>query len=115
MTLTENPDACIVLVTCGHLAEAEMIARSIVTEKLAACVNLIGEDSPIRSFYQWNGKLEESLEILLLIKTRLPLLEALQNRIRELHAYEVFEFMVLGIQAGSPDYLAWLTEGTMKA
>jgi periplasmic divalent cation tolerance protein len=112
MTLTENPDACIVLVTCGSVEEAETIARSIVTEKWAACVNLIGAHAPVKSFYQWEGKLETASEILLLIKTRLPLLEPLRNQIRKLHTYQVFEFIVLGIQAGSQDYLSWLTEET---
>lgn len=108
----KNIDACVVMVTCGQREEAETIARSIVTEKLAACVNLVGGNIPIRSFYEWEGKLQEENEILLIIKTRFPLLNQLENRIRELHSYSVFEFIALPIQAGGENYLTWITGQT---
>lgn len=112
MPLTEKPDACLVLVTCGNLGEAETIARSIVTEKLAACVNLIGGKSPVRSFYVWEEKLQEEDEVLLIVKTRPLLLERLEDRVRELHSYEVFEFLTLSIQTGSSNYVNWLMAET---
>lgn len=110
MRNSQNPDACVVMVTCGQPEEAQMIARSIVTENLAACVNLIGLNAPVRSFYQWEGKLQEENEILLIIKTRFPLLDKLEKRIGALHSYSVFEMVALPIQAGSEKYLNWIAE-----
>lgn len=112
MRETQNPDACVVMVTCGQLEEAQTIARSIVTENLAACVNLIGKNAPVRSFYQWEGKLQEEDEILLIIKTRFLLLDKLEKRIGELHSYSVFELVALPIQAGSEKYLNWIAGQT---
>lgn len=112
MKPNQNPDACLVMVTCDKAEEAETIARAIVTEKLAACVNLVGQGHPVRSFYIWEEQLQEECEILLLIKTRFPLLEQLENRIRELHSYNVFELIALPIQSGSEKYLNWLGEQT---
>jgi periplasmic divalent cation tolerance protein len=78
-----------------------------VEERLAACVNQIG---PIQSVYRWEGKLEQSEEQLLIIKTRKELFPALEKRVRELHSYSVPEIVALPIIDGSPDYLRWLEE-----
>ncbi len=112
MTLTQNTDARIVLVTCASLQEAETIAETIVTDQLAACVNLLGAHSPIRSFYKWEGKLQKDEEHLLLIKTRLTLLEALFAKIKTLHSYSTPEFITVSVAEASAQYLQWLTENT---
>lgn len=102
-------DACMVLVTCSQQKEAEAIAQTIVTERLAACVNVVGAQSPVKSFYIWEGKLQQDNEILLIIKTTPMQLTALEARVRSIHSYTTPEFIALPIQSGSADYLGWLT------
>lgn len=104
-------DARVVLLTAGSEEQANMIARALVAESLAACVNVIG---PIRSTYRWRGAVEEESEYLLLAKTRASLFLSLERRVRELHSYEVPEVLALSPDGGSPPYLAWLMESTAK-
>jgi periplasmic divalent cation tolerance protein len=103
----------IVLVTCGKLKEARRIARAVVTKRLAACVNVFA--SPVESFYTWKGKPEKSREFLLLIKTTEKRLDALEKEVMRLHSYEVPEFIVISVAAGSRDYLSWVQESVSKA
>lgn len=100
-------DARIVLSTAGSLEEAERIASALVEQHLAACVNLIPQ---IKSIYRWQGQMEEASEILLIIKTIAPCLEALESTLRSLHSYSVPEFLVLDIASGSPAYLNWILD-----
>ncbi len=102
-------NVALVIVTCANEDQAAAISRSLVSERLAACVNLIG---PIRSIYRWRDKIEDDREVLLLIKTRATLVGRLERRIRELHTYEVPEVMALRFHEGSGAYLAWLLEAT---
>jgi periplasmic divalent cation tolerance protein len=104
-------DARVVLLTAGSEEQANMIARALVAESLAACVNVIG---PIRSIYRWRGAVEEENEYLLLAKTRASLYSSLERRARELHSYEVPEVLALSPHDGSAPYLRWLTESTAK-
>ena len=97
----------VVYVTAGSLAEADRLARVLVEEGLAACVNRLG---PIQSVYRWEGKLEQSEEHLLIMKTSRELFAALEKRVRELHSYSVPEIVALPIVDGSQDYLRWLGE-----
>jgi len=101
----------VVLVTCGSRAEARRIARAIVSRRLAACANLL--EAPVQSLYRWKGKVEKAREFLLLIKTSARRLAALQAEVQRLHSYDVPEFIALPIIAGSPAYLAWLTDGVV--
>jgi periplasmic divalent cation tolerance protein len=96
----------VVLVTCATLEEARKIARGVVENHLAACVNIVTH--AVESFYTWEGKLENSSEYLLMIKTTEERLEELQKEILRLHSYDTPEFVVLPIVAGSEDYLKWL-------
>ena len=98
----------IVLVTCGTLTEARRIARSAVSRRLAACVNIIL--GPVESFYTWKGNLEKAREYLLVIKTTEKRLAKLEKEVKQLHSYKVPEFIALPILGGSKDYLAWLRE-----
>ncbi len=98
----------IVLVTCGTLAEGRRIARSAVSKRLAACVNIIL--SPVESFYTWKGNLQKAREYLLVIKTTEKRLAKLEKEVKQLHSYKVPEFIALPILGGSKDYLAWLGE-----
>ena len=103
------PEFVIVYVTAGSPAEADRVARALVEERLAACVSRIG---PIQSVYRWEGKLEQSEEQLLIIKTPKKFFAALEKRVRELHSYAVPEIVALPIVDGSQDYLRWLGEQT---
>lgn len=100
----------VVLVTCGTLTEARRIARKVVGQRLAACVNILL--SPAESYYTWKGKLENAREYLLIIKTSSARLGILESEVRRLHSYDVPEFIALPIAAGSRDYLGWLGENT---
>ena len=101
-------DKCLVLVTCASAAEAKRIARAVVEERLAACVNIF--PGAVASIYRWKGKVESAQERLLLIKTSRKCLAKLQATVERLHSYDVPEFIALPIAAGSRAYLAWLEE-----
>lgn len=104
-----NPGAYVVaLVTCGSRSEAARISRSVVTKRLAACVNIF--DAPVRSIYRWKGKVEQAREFLLVIKSSRACLAPLRTEIERLHSYETPEFIVLPILTGAPQYLAWLAK-----
>src|SRR2546425_8192187 len=96
----------IVLVTCGTLAEGRRIARRVVSERLAACVNIVL--SPVESFYTWKGKLENAREYLLVMKTTAKCLAELEKEVKRVHSYGVPEFIALRITEGSAEYLWWL-------
>jgi len=100
-----RPAVRIVLTTCANPDDARVLARTLVEEHLAACVTLVGA---VESIYQWNGKIESSAETLLLIKTSLDQLPALQSRLHALHTYDVPEFLVLDVESASNPYLEWL-------
>lgn len=95
----------VVVTTCDAPEKAERIARTLVEERLAACVNIL---DPVRSVYRWEGAIEETAEWMLWIKTREDRLTALAARLREIHDYDVPERIVLSIEDGDPAYLAWL-------
>jgi periplasmic divalent cation tolerance protein len=99
----------VVLVTVGSRAEGESVARRLVDEKLAACVNVVG---PIRSVYVWKGEVAEEDEHVLIIKSRRPLFAALETRVRALHSYDVPEVIALSVVEGSTPYLDWLRGAT---
>jgi periplasmic divalent cation tolerance protein len=98
----------VVLVTYGSRAEAQRIAREIVSRRLAACANLL--ETSVQSVYRWKGRVEKAREFLLLIKTSARRLPALEAEVRRLHSYDVPEFIALPIVAGSQAYLAWLRD-----
>ena len=97
------------LSTAGSRDEAERIARALVDERLAACVNVV---APITSIYRWKGAVERAEEVLLVVKTRSVLATRVAGRIRELHSYELPEAIVLPIDGGAADYLAWIADET---
>ena len=99
----------IVLVTCGSEEEGLKIARTLVEERLAACVNLL---PPIRSIYRWEGKTCDEKEWLLIIKTKKERFEDLEKKVKSLHSYSVPEIIGLPIVEGSSSYLQWLEEMT---
>ena len=107
MTLT--PEYVIVLTTLPAGAENDAFGRTLVEERLAACVNLL---PPMESVYRWEGQIERDTERQVIIKTARDRVAALWDRIRELHPYETPEFVVLNISDGSEAYLRWIGEST---
>jgi periplasmic divalent cation tolerance protein len=102
----------VVLVTCATLEEARKIARAVVEKHLAACVNIVTH--AVESFYTWEGKLEDSSEYLLMIKTSEERLGELEKHVLALHSYDTPEFVVVPIVAGSEPYLNWLEDSLAK-
>jgi periplasmic divalent cation tolerance protein len=97
----------LVLTTCPDEACAERIARALVAEGLAACVNIL---PPMRSIYRWKGKIEDASEQLLVIKSATARFPAIRDRLRALHPYELPEIIAVPIADGLPEYLAWLNK-----
>jgi periplasmic divalent cation tolerance protein len=97
----------LVLTTIAAEADGTQLARALVDERLAACVNVL---PAMTSVYRWKGQVEQDREQQIVIKTTADRLPALEARIRELHAYELPEFLVLSTAGGSLAYLAWVEE-----
>ena len=97
----------VVLTTVASADEGEAIARALVQERLAACVNVV---RGVRSFFFWEGRLQEDDETLLLVKTRRERYGELEARIRSLHSYSVPEILALAVEAGLPAYVEWVRE-----
>ncbi|MGD8380179.1 MAG: divalent-cation tolerance protein CutA [Gammaproteobacteria bacterium] len=97
------------LCTCPADETAERLARTLVAEKLAACVNVLPAAT---SIYEWRGEVAADPERLLVIKTREERWEALETRIRELHPHELPEVIAVRVEKGSGAYLDWVLEQT---
>lgn len=104
-------DKAVILTTTASEAEASKIASVLVEQRLAACVNIVPR---VHSIYYWQGKAERGEEYLLLIKSSLQLQEKVRATVRSLHSYQVPEFVVLRIEAGSDEYLSWMAESLDK-
>jgi periplasmic divalent cation tolerance protein len=100
-----DDDARVVLMTAPDQEVAQRIARTLVEERLAACVNLV---PGVRSIYRWQGSVEDDAEILLLAKTGRARCAALAARVQALHPYELPEIVVLPVDGGSQRYLDWI-------
>ena len=102
-------DFVIVLTTWPADRDADDFAKALVSERLAACVNVL---PPMLSTYAWKGSIESANERQVVIKTTAPRVHELQTRLTALHPYEVPEVLVIPILEGSPEYLSWLAEAT---
>src|SRR5438132_397991 len=98
-------DKIVVLTTCDSEKRAEKLARHLIDQQLAACVNILPK---ARSIYRWEGKVEDSPEWLLLIKSRRDLFAALRAEIGKVHTYDTPEVIALQVVDGSEAYLGWL-------
>ena len=105
----KDMDGIVVLITASNEEEAAKIARALVEEKLAGCVNIIKN---IRSIYSWKNAVEDEAETLMIAKTQKALFSTLMKKVKELHSYSVPEVIALPIVEGSEDYLKWLQEVT---
>ncbi len=102
-------DCVLVWTTIGKTADGRDMASILVTERLAACVNVMPE---MESFYRWKGQVETDHERQLIMKTTTGRVAALKARVHDLHDYEVPEFIVIPIVGGSDAYLNWIREST---
>ena len=98
-------DKIVVLSTCASAEDAEKIARRLIELRVAACVNVL---AGARSFYRWDGAIQDSGEWLLIIKTSRTRFDSLRAELERLHSYEVPEIVALPILDGAPNYLNWL-------
>ncbi len=105
----QTGEALVVLVTTDSVGAAEHLAETLVRERLAACVNVLPS---ITSIYWWDDAVQRDSEVLMLIKTRRPLLAQLVSRLQILHSYDVPEIIALPVVGGSERYLKWLADAT---
>ncbi len=105
-------ETCLVYVTAPSAAEAETIARAVVEARLAAAANLIPS---ARSLYWWEGKLEQAKEVVLILKTRRDLADAVVERVKALHSYECPCAVILPIAGGNAAYLDWIRSESKPA
>src|SRR5678816_1250174 len=101
----DSSDVRVALVTAPDDAVAASIARTLVEERLVACANLVAN---VRSIYRWQGSVEDQREVMLVLKTRADRVDALAERLRALHPYDVPELLVLGVETGLAPYLDWV-------
>jgi periplasmic divalent cation tolerance protein len=101
----------LVLVTAPDLKTARALAKTVLEAKLVACANLVPR---IESHYWWQGKLERSAEVLMLMKTTRAHLKVLEETILTQHPYDTAEFVVLPLAAGSARYLAWIDDSVRQ-
>ncbi|MCC7257625.1 MAG: divalent-cation tolerance protein CutA [Gammaproteobacteria bacterium] len=102
-------DYLLVLCTCPGNTVAAEIATALIEQNLAACVNRI---PGVRSYYRWDGHLQQEDEVLLLVKTTRARFDQLETTIRSLHPHEVPEIIAVPIAAGAEAYLKWISDST---
>lgn len=105
--MSTNPALCIVLTTVSDADLAGRLAREMVENRVAACVNVL---APCRSVYRWEGSVQEDGEIPLIIKTTADRYPALETFLREMHPYQVPEILAIPVADGLPEYLRWAAE-----
>jgi periplasmic divalent cation tolerance protein len=99
----------IIYITAGSMDEAKSIGRTLVEERLAACANIF----PITSIFRWKDKIDEAGEFGIIVKTRTDKMKDIENRVRQIHSYEVPCIVSFKIGSGSEDYLKWIEESVI--
>jgi periplasmic divalent cation tolerance protein len=105
----EKEEFIVVMVTAPGMEEAEVISRSLVKEKLAACCSIVPK---ITSIYEWEGKVERAEECLIIIKTRNMRFAELVEEVTKLHSYDVPEIISIPVTDGFDQYLSWVWENS---
>ena len=103
--------AVLVYTTWPSIVEAEQAGRAIVERRLAACVNIL---PGMISHYWWQGKIERAEEVVMFVKTRAALAEAVRDAVKERHSYITPAIMMLPVESLDPDYHAWITKETAQ-
>jgi periplasmic divalent cation tolerance protein len=106
-----KPAYLVVFITTSGYEEARKIADALVSQRKAACVNIVPR---VNSLFRWKGKIEDAEESLLVVKTRAKLLPDVVSTVKGIHSYEVPEIIALPIVEGNPDYLKWMDRETGK-
>ncbi len=106
----ERTEHAVVLITVPNDKTADSIANTLVSERLAACVNIL---PAIRSIYRWNDEIQTDSELLLVVKTKRELFEQLKEKVLTVHPYDVPEVVMLPIIAGNASYLRWISESVL--
>jgi len=104
-------EVILVLTNLPDSASAEKLAEYLISQKLAACVNML---APCISMYEWQGKLEKTTEIPMVIKTTIQCYPALESAITELHPYELPEIIHVPVTGGLTAYLSWISHNTSQ-
>ena len=102
----------VVFVTVSSIKEARKISAALIKQKLAACVNII---NGVNSVFWWQGKVDSSKELLLIVKTRKALFKKVEKVVKTLHSYKVPEIIALPIFCGSRQYLRWINDSVRKS
>jgi periplasmic divalent cation tolerance protein len=110
--MATTPEHILVLTTCPDADSAGRLARTLVEQGLAACVNVL---PGVQSTYRWKGGIESAAEVMLLAKTRVDRYPAVERALRALHPYELPEIIAVPISLGLTDYLAWVDAGLGSA
>lgn len=105
-------DKIVILSTCATEEEAEKLARALVEERLAACVNVVPR---VRSYYRWKGAIESAGECLLVIKSSRDLFADVSAALVKLHSYDVPEAIAIPLVDGAANYLDWLDANLQKS
>jgi periplasmic divalent cation tolerance protein len=108
--MKETVNNPILILSTASAENAEFIARTLVEEHLAACVNM----TAVRSFYYWQGEFSDDTEVMMVIKTMESRKASVLNKMRELHTYELPEMIVIPITGGFLPYLTWIEEETKR-
>lgn len=101
--------ACTLYVTCKDLEEARKIGKAVVAERLAACANILPD---MTSIYRWEGEIVEDQEVVLLLKTQEARVDALSDRVKALHSYDIPCIVRWEIVGGNAAYLDWISQET---
>jgi periplasmic divalent cation tolerance protein len=109
--MSEDAKHILVITTCPGSISSKKIAQELVTEKLAACVNII---PGVQSFFSWVGKVDTANEHMLVIKSTMDNYAALEKRIEKIHPYELPEVIAVPIETGLARYLDWITKNSDK-
>ncbi len=110
--MSDDVKHILVLTTCPGSISAKKIAQDLVTDKLAACVNVV---PGVQSFFSWVGKVDTANEHMLVIKTTLDCYNALEAKIKKIHPYELPEIIAVPIETGLSGYLDWITKNSNKS
>jgi periplasmic divalent cation tolerance protein len=97
----------VILITASIDEEAEKIANRLLTQRKAACVNIIPK---VRSLFWWKGELDSADEAVLIVKSKASLIDEIVSLVKEAHSYEVPEVIALPLIGGNPDYLSWMRD-----
>jgi len=103
----KNHENVVIFITTGTDEEAQEVAKTLLNNRLAACVNIVPK---INSIFWWNDTLDSAQENLLIVKSRASLLNEIVKLVKEVHSYETPEIVALPIIDGNPDYLDWISK-----